>query len=135
MNPLIGWTLAVVATALAWYQYGWQGVILAISVIVFWLLLQFSRAIRAMKNAGGAPIGHVGSAVMLNSRLKAGMTLLQIIGLTKSLGQRVGDEGVEPERWVWADDGGVSVTLALQGGKLVSWELQRPAEGQAPAAE
>ncbi len=135
MNPLIGWTLAVVATALAWYQYGWQGVILAISVIVFWLLLQFSRAIRAMKNAGGAPIGHVGSAVMLNSRLKAGMTLLQIIGLTKSLGQRVGDEGVEPERWVWADDGGVSVTLVLQGGKLVSWELQRPAEGQAPAAE
>ena len=135
MNPLIGWTLAVVATALAWYQYGWQGVILAISVIVFWLLLQFSRAIRAMKNAGGAPIGHVGSAVMLNSRLKAGMTLLQIIGLTKSLGQRVGDEGVEPERWVWADDGGVSVTLVLQGGKLVSCELQRPAEGQAPAAE
>jgi hypothetical protein len=135
VNPLIGWTLAVVATALAWYQYGWQGVILAISVIVFWLLLQFSRAIRAMKNAGGAPIGHVGSAVMLNSRLKAGMTLLQIIGLTKSLGQRVGDEGVEPERWVWADDGGVSVTLVLQGGKLVSWELQRPAEGQAPAAE
>ena len=135
MNPQIGWALAVVATALAWYQYGWQGVVLAISVIVFWLLLQFSRAIRAMKNAGGAPIGHVGSAVMLNSRLKAGMTLLQIIGLTKSLGQRVGEEGVEPERWAWADDGGVSVTLDLQGGKLVSWALQRPAEGQAPAAE
>lgn len=135
MNPQIGWTLAVVATALAWYQYGWQGVILAISVIVFWLLLQFSRAIRAMKNAGGAPIGHVGSAVMLNSRLKAGMTLLQIIGLTKSLGRRIGDEGVEPESWAWADDGGVSVTLVLQGGKLVSWALQRPAEGQAPAAE
>ena len=135
MNPLIGWTLAVVDTALYWYQYGWQGVVLAISVVVFWLLLQFSRAIRAMKNAGGAPIGHVGSAVMLNSRLKAGMTLLQIIGLTKSLGQRVGDEGVEPERWVWADDGGVSVTLVLQGGKLVSWELQRPAEGETPAAE
>ena len=62
MNPQIGWALAVVATALAWYQYGWQGVVLAISVIVFWLLLQFSRAIRAMKNAGAAPIGHVGSA-------------------------------------------------------------------------
>lgn len=135
MNPQIGWALAVVATALAWYQYGWQGVLLAISVIVFWLLLQFSRAIRAMKNAGAAPIGHVGSAVMLNAHLKAGMTLLQIIGLTKSLGQRLGDEGVEPERWVWTDDGGVSVTLLLQRGKLVSWELQRPAEGPSPAAE
>ena len=135
MNPQIGWALAVVATALAWYQYGWQGVVLAISVIVFWLLLQFSRAIRAMKNAGGAPVGHVGSAVMLNAHLKAGMTLLQIIGLTKSLGRRLGDEGVEPERWVWVDDGGVSVTLLLQRGKLVSWALERPAEGEPPAAE
>ena len=128
MNPAIGWTLAVIATALAWHQYGWPGVLLALSVIVFWLLLQFSRAVRAMKDAGSAPVGHVDSALMLNARLKPGMTLLQIIGLTKSLGQRVGEAGVEPERWRWADDGGVSVTLVLQRGQLVRWELERPAE-------
>jgi hypothetical protein len=130
MNPWIGWTLAVVATALAWHQMGWKGVVLAVTVVVFWLLLQFSRALRAMKEAGAAPIGYIPSAVMLNARLKAGMTLLQVIGLTKSLGQRIGDEGVQPEHWRWTDEGGSSVTLELQGGKLQRWTLERP-EGAA----
>jgi hypothetical protein len=126
VNPVIGWTLAVIATALAWLQYGWPGVLLALSVIVFWLLLQFSRAVRAMKNAGSAPIGHVASAVMLNTRLKPGMTLLEIITLTKSLGRRVGEPEGESERWRWEDDGGVGVTLALRDGRLVEWALVRP---------
>ena len=75
MNPQIGWTLAVVATALAWYQYGWQGVILAISVIVFWLLLQFSRALRVLRQASARPVGTVPNAVMLHSKLRAGLRL------------------------------------------------------------
>jgi hypothetical protein len=128
MNPVIGWGLAVVAVVLAWTQYGWRGVALAVSVIVFWLLLQFSRALRAMKNAGAAPVGHVPSAVMPNAKLKPGMTLLQVIQLTRSLGRRIGAEGEEPERWEWADDGGARVVLELRGGKLVQWDLQRPAE-------
>ncbi len=128
MNPILGWALAVLGTALAWFQYGWQGVVLAVSVIVFWLLLQFSRAIRVMKNAAGAPVGHVPSAVMFNAHLKAGMTMLQLVTLSKSLGERIGDEGADPEQWRWADEGGVSVTVQLQRGKLVQWDLQRPAE-------
>lgn len=128
MSSLTGWALAAAAAVLGWTQYGWRGLSIAVTAIVFWLLLQFSRAVRAMKDAGSAPVGHVDSALMLNVKLKPGMTLLQIIGLTKSLGQRVGEAGVEPERWRWVDAGGVSVTLALQHGKLVSWELQRPAE-------
>ncbi len=128
MNPVIGWALAAVVTGLAWLQYGWKGLVLAVSVIVFWLLLQFSRALRAMKQAGQAPVGHVPSAVMLNARLKAGMTLLQVIQLTRSLGRRVGPEGEEPERWEWADEGGTRVVLELRAGKLQRWELLRPAE-------
>lgn len=128
MNPWIGWGLAVLGTALAWLQYGWPGVALAVSVIVFWLLLQFSRVLRAMKRAGRAPVGHVESAVMFQSRLKPGLTMLQVIGLTQSLGQRVGAPEAQPERWAWTDDGGVTVTLTLQGGKLQAWELTRPAE-------
>ena len=128
MNPVIGWGLAAGVVALGWVQYGWQGLLLALSVVVFWLLLQFSRALRAMKNAGAAPIGHVPSAVMFNARLKAGMTLLQVIQLTRSLGRRASPEGEEPERWEWADDGGARVALELRGGKLVHWELHRPAE-------
>ena len=128
MNPVLGWTLAATAVALGWWQYGWPGVALAVGMVVFWLLLQFSRALRALKQAGSAPVGHVGSAVMLHTRLKTGLTLLQVIGMTDSLGVRLSAEGEQPERWRWTDDGGVAVTLELQAGKLAGWALIRPAE-------
>ena len=136
MNPVFGWTLAVVAVALAWVQFGWRGAVLAVSVVVFWLLLQLTRTLRAMREAGGAPVGHVGSAVMLQARLRRGLTLLQVIQLTRSLGERVG-EGDDPERWRWTDPGGVSVTLSLRRGRLAEWTLSRPdrevADGAAAA--
>ena len=128
MNPVLGWTLAATAVALGWWQYGWPGVALAVGMVVFWLLLQFSRALRALKQAGSAPVGHVGSAVMFQARLKTGLTLLQVIGMTDSLGERLSAEGEQPERWRWTDDGGVAVTLELQAGKLAGWALIRPAE-------
>ena len=68
------------------------------------------------------------SAVMFNAHLKAGLTMLQLVTLSKSLGQRISAEGTEPEQWRWADEGGASVTVRLQRGKLVHWDLQRPAE-------
>lgn len=130
MNPLLGWGLAALFAALAWQQYGWQGLLVAFSVIVFWLLLQFNRSVRVMKNAAGAPVGHVGSAVMLHARLKPGMTLLQVIALTKSLGQRLDEAG---ETWAWADEGGSRVTLQFARGKLAQFALDRPAQADPPA--
>ncbi len=135
MNPLLGWSMAVVAVALAWWQYGAIGVALALSVVVFWLLLQFSRTLRALQQAGRAPVGHVGSALMLHARLKPGLTLLQLIQMTHSLGERLGTEGEPPERWRWADDAGVALTLELHGGKLVHWTLARPAESAPEGAD
>ncbi len=123
MNPIVGWGLAVVAVAAGWQAYGWQGVVMAVSVIVFWLLLQFSRAMRAMKNAASSPKGRIDSAVMLNAQLKVGMTLMQVITLTKSLGERVNET---PETWAWADDGSSRVTLVFDGAKLSNWQLTRP---------
>ena len=123
MNPIVGWGLAVVAVAAGWLSYGWQGVVMAVSVIVFWLLLQFSRAMRVMKNAASSPTGRVASAVMLNAKLKVGMTLMQVITLTKSLGERVNET---PETWAWADDGSSRVTLVFDGAKLSNWQLTRP---------
>ncbi|WP_341892286.1 hypothetical protein [Variovorax sp. YR752] len=124
MNPILGWALAAVFVALAWQQYGWQGVLFAISVVVFWLLLQFSRTVRAMRQAGQAPVGHVDSAVMLNAKLRPGMTMLQVIGLTKSLGRKLeaGDDD-----WAWSDEGGSTVRLHFTHGKLARHELDRPA--------
>lgn len=130
MSPWIGWGLAALFVALAWQQYGWQGLLFSVSAIVFWLLLQFNRSVRVMKNASGSPVGHVGSAVMLNARLKPGMTLLQVIALTKSLGRRLDEAG---EAWAWEDEGGSRVTLHFSHGKLVRHELHRPEQPATPA--
>jgi hypothetical protein len=132
MNPIVGWSLAFVALAAGWLNYGWQGVVLVVSAIVFWLLIQFSRALRAMKEAGSSPKGQVGSAVMFNARLKAGMTLMQVITLTRSLGERVRET---PETWAWRDNGDSRVTLVFEGGRLQHWELTRPTPDEAPPTE
>lgn len=130
MNAIMGWGLAVAAVTLGWVQYGWQGVILAISVVVFWLLLQFSRALRTMKAAAGAPVGQVGSAVMFNAKLRPGMTMMQVLPLTRSLGRRVESPTAnhQTESWSWADDGNSHVTLTFVSGKLRHWHLHRPTQ-------
>ena len=122
MSPVVGWLLAVVALLAGWQSYGWQGLALALTLITFWLVLQFNRAIRVMKNAASAPVGHVDSAVMLHSRLRAGMTLVQIVAMTRSLGRKV---AAAPETWAWSDAGDATVTLVLVGGKLRDWALSR----------
>jgi hypothetical protein len=135
MNASWGWILAALAVAVGWHQWGWQGVVLAVTVTVFWLLLQFNRAVRVMRQASGAPVGHVASAVMLHSRLREGMRLLEIIPLTRSLGQRLDDPASADaalERFVWSDASGASVRVELSRGRLRAWTLERPsAEGDA----
>ena len=122
MNPTIGWGLAVLAIAAGYVGWGWRGVVLGVTVIVFWLLLQFSRSLRVRRSAAGAPVGHVASAVMLHGKLQRGMTLLQVLTLTRSIGTRLAET---PERWGWADTGGARVELEFEGGKLRSWTLIR----------
>jgi hypothetical protein len=129
MSSALGWAMAVLGTALGWHAYGWRGVALAVSVIVFWLLLQFSRTLRVMRAAGQAPVGHVANAVMLHARLRPGLRLLEILALTRSLGEKLGDD---PERYAWCDAGGDRVTLELESGRLARWQLDRaPAPGDA----
>jgi hypothetical protein len=124
VSAAVGWLLAVAAVAAGYVGYGWRGVILAVTVIVFWLLLQFSRALRVMQGAAKRPVGHVDSAVMLQSRLHVGMTLAQLLKLTGSFGQR---RSTEPESYAWADGAGDEVVVELHGGKLSRWRLQRAA--------
>jgi uncharacterized protein (DUF58 family) len=122
MNPWVGWGLAALGIAAGYIGWGWPGVVLGVTVLVFWLLLQFSRSLRVLKKAAGAPVGHVDSTVMLHSKLEVGMTLLQVLVITRSLGTKLGEA---PERWGWADPGGARVSLEFDGGKLQSWELSR----------
>ena len=129
MDARWGGALMALALASGYWQAGWRGVLLALTLGVFWLLLQFGRSLRVLRNAGAAPVGAVGSAVMLYARLKPGMTLLQILPLTGSLGEKL---AVEPETFAWHDAAGDRVELVLAGGRLRSWQLLRAAETPSP---
>ncbi len=136
MNQTIGWALAVLAIAVGYAGYGWRGVVLGVTVIVFVLLLQFSRTLRVLRGAAQSPVGHVPSAVMLNSKLQRGLRMADVIALTRSLGTQVAEQPCAapggrlprggPELWAWRDDGGSTVTLRFEDGRLVKWDLARP---------
>jgi hypothetical protein len=125
MNPIVGWLLAAAALVAGWAAYGWRGLMLGATVIVFWLLLQFSHTMRVMKNAAGAPLGHVDSAVMLNAKLREGMPMVQVVALTRSLGRRVAQNA---DTYVWSDSGGCDVVVTFENGRCKSWLLNRPTE-------
>jgi len=128
VDPRIGWVLAALFALLAWQAYGIHGLAFAASAIVFWLLLTFSRAMRLMRNAGQAPVGRVPNAVMFHAGLARGMTLVQVLAKTKSLGRKV--EGSDDD-WRWSDDGGASAVLHFERGRLVRWQIERPPEPEA----
>jgi hypothetical protein len=123
MNPWIGIGLAIAALLVGGGLLGWQGVIFATTGIVFWLLLQMTRLMRVMKMAGAAPMGSVGNAVLLNSKLHAGMKLVDLISLAGSLGIKQA-----AETYVWRDPGGDAVEVVLRKGKLAEWRLIRADE-------
>ena len=122
MEARVGWALAVAGVAMGYAVWGWQGVVLALSVIAFWMLLLFSRAMRVMRIASQAPVGTVPNAVMLHARLQAGMPLMKILILTRSLGQKLSDT---PETWRWQDGAGDSVRVVMQQGRCTEWTLER----------
>ncbi len=124
MSPLLGWVLAAMAVAAGYAGDGWRGVVLALSVVVFWLLLQFSRALRVMRRAAARPLGTVDSAVMLSARLQPGMKLMQVLALTRSLGLKAAGAS---ETWIWTDAGGDIVRVELRAGRIARVSLVRAA--------
>jgi hypothetical protein len=122
--------LAVAAVAAGYAGWGRQGVVLAVTVIVFWLLLQFSRALRVLRIAGQNPVGQVANAVMFASRLQPGMKLPQLLIHSRSLGTKLSDA---PETWAWADAAGDRVVVEFHAGRLKHHRLERSAEMQTPA--
>lgn len=112
----------------AWRALGWAGVAVAAGGLLMWLLLHFTRLMTVVKRAANRPIGWVGSAVMLNVKLKPGVSLMHVIALTKALGERLSEEGAQPEIYRWTDNGGSSVTATFAHGRLVQWEMHRPAD-------
>lgn len=124
---------AIALGAGAWRAGGWPGIALIVSGVVFWFLLNYTRIITIMKRAADRPIGYIGSAVMLNAKLRAKQPLLHVIAMTRSLGQRISQEGEEPEIYVWRDPGGSEVTCEFEGGRLLRWRLDRPTDNESEA--
>jgi hypothetical protein len=124
--------LCLVLLAAAWRSYGWQGVAVVSGGLVMWLLLHYTRLITVLKKAANRPIGFVGSAVMLNAKLKPGVTLMHVIAMTNSLGALQSPKDEQPELFRWTDGTDSHVTCEFRGGKLVRWTLVRPGQEQPP---
>lgn len=116
----------VILVAAAYRAYGWGGVAVAMGGLVMWLLLHFTRMMQVLKRAADRPVGYVGSAVMLNAKLRPGVTLLHVVAMTKALGELISLKDEQPELFRWTDGTQSFVTCEFVGGKLVKWELVRP---------
>jgi len=136
MGAVFGWALAAVALAAGGALYGWRGVLLALSIVVFWLLLQFTRVMRAMRAANEGPLGQVASAVMLNAKLSAGLRLVDLLLMTRSLGlkqPKPADAPAGEEAYLWRDSSGAQVTVHLASGRVTRWDFARTEAAQPDA--
>lgn len=120
------WVAGAAFIALGYQKYGWPGVAVVTGGIVFWMLLHFTRMMTVLKRASNKPMGYVGSAVMLNAKLKKGVNLLHVLALTRSIGLLQTEKEAQPEIYRWQDGGGSRVTCTFMNGKLQNWELYRP---------
>jgi hypothetical protein len=125
----------VAVVVLAYRGFGWPGVAAAVGGLLMWVLLHFTRMMQVLRRAADQPIGYVASAVMLNAKLRPGLTLMHVVAMTRSLGALRSAKDEQPEIFVWTDTAGSSVTCTFVGGKVSHYELFRPvqAEAQAPA--
>ncbi len=122
---------ALTAVVLAYRSYSWAGVAAVATVLVFWILLHFSRMMQVLKRAAARPMGYVDSAVMLNAKLKPGATLLHVVAMTRALGALQSAKGEQPEVFRWTDGSQSHVTCTFVGGKLSHYALFRPASPDA----
>ena len=127
MNARIGCLLAAAALAAGWVGFGGRGIVLALTAIAFWLLLQFGRAMRVMRRAARAPLGHVPSAVMLHARLRRGMTMLELVSITGSLGEAAASERPS-SAYCWRDAGGSALRVSFARDRVSTWAIERADE-------
>jgi hypothetical protein len=125
MNPILGWALAALLLVAAWQGYGIKGIALGVTLIVFWLILQFNRSLRVMRNAGlGAdrPRRQRGDAECEAARRHADAAGADA---DEEPGRRV-DPGADV--YEWADAGGSKVVVTFANGRCQRWQLERPAD-------
>lgn len=133
LNAMVLVLLGVVTMAMGWRAYCWAGVAGVASAWVLWALLHITRMMQVLQRAARRPVGYVDSAVMLNARLKSGLSLLHVLALTRSLGERMSGQDEQPEVFGWSDAGQSRVRCEFRDGRLASWSLSRaPQPGADP---
>ena len=125
----------IVLVVVAYRSAGWSGVAAVSGGLVMWALLHVTRLMHVMKKAADRPIGYVGSAVMLNARLKPGQNLMEVVAMTQSLGQPLSETDAQPEVFRWTDGTQSHVTCEFLQGRLAKWTLQRPPAETPPIGE
>ncbi|MGN1055509.1 MAG: glycerate kinase [Comamonas sp.] len=120
---------------LAFDTMGWKGVAAVGGGIVMWILLHFTRLMTVMRRASQRPVGYVGSAVMLNAKLKPKVNLLHVVAMTRSLGERLSEPDADPEVYRWTDGTDSYVTCEFVQGRLVKWTLVRPSKPESAAVD
>jgi hypothetical protein len=116
------------ALAVAYQVAGLPGVAVGLSALVMWILLHFTRVVQVLKRAADRPVGYVDSAVMLHTKLHAGVNLVHVVALTRSLGALESPKDAQPEVFRWTDGSQTTVQCTFIDGKLSRWELQRAPE-------
>jgi hypothetical protein len=125
----------VILVVMGFRSYGWPGVAAIGGAVLMWALLHFTRLMNVLRKAADRPIGHVGSAVMLNAKLQAGVSLMHVVAMTRSLGALQSPENEQPEIYRWTDGTHSHVTCEFRNGKLVKWALERPAAPAEPQGD
>ncbi len=118
---------AIAALVLAHRYFGWMGVAAAAGMLVMWVLLHFTRLMQILRRASRRPIGYVDSAVMLNARLKPGMTLMHVIAMTRALGELRSPKDTQPRVLRWTDSSDSWVECTFVQGRLSQHQMHRPA--------
>lgn len=132
LRALLFPALALALSFTAWRSYGAQGLLLALLMLSFWLMLYFTQLMRLLRTIAARPMGRVPDAAALQTRLKPGMAMLDVTRLTMSLGQLRTAPDSEPEQRAWADEAGQALVATFEHGCLVSWRLESTGEAAAP---
>ena len=64
-------------------------------------------------------MGYVGSAVMLNAKLKPGVNLLHVMAMTGALGEQLSPKDEQPEIYRWTDGSAFARHLRVRA--TASW--------------
>ena len=126
LQKILAPILGIGAVVIAYRYYGWAGVAAAATGLVMWLLLHFTRMIQVLKRTANRPIGYVDSAVMLNAKLKPGLSLLHVVAMTRALGKLQPEKDLQPEVFRWTARSESHVTGTLSGGQRGQHDLFGP---------